>query len=574
MIYNRRSLLTLLLAASLLPAPAQKHARTKKTTAVETPVYKQASRPIEERIADLIGRMTVEEKIAQLRCPLGWEMYDKTSQKSVQPSEKFKKMMDKAPIGSYWAVLRADPWTQKTLETGLYPELAAKAINSLQKYAVEKTRLGIPILFAEETPHGHMAIGTTVYPTGLCCASTWNPDLMRRMGEAMGTEVRSQGGNVGYGPVLDVARDPRWSRMEEGFGEDPWLASILGPAIVQGMQGKADDGRHVYSTLKHLAAYGVPEAGHNGGNVFAGERLMRSQLLLPFERTVKEGAATVITSYNHVDGVPCTSNRYLLTDILRGEWGFKGFTYSDLYSIETIATIGAAKDNADAAARSLKAGLDMDLGGDAYGNNLKKQLEDGNVSMNDIDRAVANVLRLKFEQGLFENPYVDPKMARQTCRSAEHQAIAEEVAAEGIVLLKNDGALPLSRSIRRIAVIGPNADTPYNQLGDYTAPQPREAIHTVLDGVKAAVGDKTEVVYAKGCAVRDTTTADIPAAVRAAEGADAVVLVVGGSSARDFRTKYIATGAAIASKEVLDMDCGEGFRPFYSQSARQARGAD
>ncbi len=559
MIYNRRSLLTLLLAASLLPAPAQKHARTKKTTAVETPVYKQASRPIEERIADLIGRMTVEEKIAQLRCPLGWEMYDKTSQKSVQPSEKFKKMMDKAPIGSYWAVLRADPWTQKTLETGLYPELAAKAINSLQKYAVEKTRLGIPILFAEETPHGHMAIGTTVYPTGLCCASTWNPDLMRRMGEAMGTEVRSQGGNVGYGPVLDVARDPRWSRMEEGFGEDPWLASILGPAIVQGMQGKADDGRHVYSTLKHLAAYGVPEAGHNGGNVFAGERLMRSQLLLPFERTVKEGAATVMTSYNHVDGVPCTSNRYLLTDILRGEWGFKGFTYSDLYSIETIATIGAAKDNADAAARSLKAGLDMDLGGDAYGNNLKKLLEDGNVSMNDIDRAVANVLRLKFEQGLFENPYVDPKMARQTCRSAEHQAIAEEVAAEGIVLLKNDGALPLSRSIRRIAVIGPNADTPYNQLGDYTAPQPREAIHTVLDGVKAAVGDKTEVVYAKGCAVRDTTTADIPAAVRAAEGADAVVLVVGGSSARDFRTKYIATGAAIASKEVLDMDCGEGF---------------
>ena len=559
MIYNRRSLLTLLLAASLLPAPAQKQARTKKTTAVETPVYKQASRPIEERIADLIGRMTVEEKIAQLRCPLGWEMYDKTSQKSVQPSEKFKKMMDKAPIGSYWAVLRADPWTQKTLETGLYPELAAKAINSLQKYAVEKTRLGIPILFAEETPHGHMAIGTTVYPTGLCCASTWNPDLMRRMGEAMGTEVRSQGGNVGYGPVLDVARDPRWSRMEEGFGEDPWLASILGPAIVQGMQGKADDGRHVYSTLKHLAAYGVPEAGHNGGNVFAGERLMRSQLLLPFERTVKEGAATVMTSYNHVDGVPCTSNRYLLTDILRGEWGFKGFTYSDLYSIETIATIGAAKDNADAAARSLKAGLDMDLGGDAYGNNLKKLLEDGNVSMNDIDRAVANVLRLKFEQGLFENPYVDPKMARQKCRSAEHQAIAEEVAAEGIVLLKNDGALPLSRSIRRIAVIGPNADTPYNQLGDYTAPQPREAIHTVLDGVKAAVGDKTEVVYAKGCAVRDTTTADIPAAVRAAEGADAVVLVVGGSSARDFRTKYIATGAAIASKEVLDMDCGEGF---------------
>lgn len=560
MIHNRRSLLLLLLAASLMPAPAQKkHAAANKQTAVETPVYKQASRPIEERVADLLQRMTVEEKIAQLRCPLGWEMYNKTGQKSVEPSEKFRKMMDEAPIGSYWAVLRADPWTQKTLETGLYPELAAKALNSLQRYAVEKTRLGIPILFAEETPHGHMAIGTTVYPTGLSCASTWNPQLLQRMGDAMGTEVRSQGGNVGYGPVLDVAREPRWSRMEEGFGEDPWLAGTLGSAIVQGMQGDAADGRHVFSTLKHLAAYGVPEGGHNGGGVYAGERLLRSQLLLPFEKAVKSGAATVMTSYNQVDGVPCTSNPYILTDILRGEWGFNGFTYSDLYSIETIASSGAARDNAEGAALALKAGLDMDLGGDAFGNNLKSELQKGNISQADLDRAVANVLRLKFRQGLFENPYADPKTARLTCRSDEHRAIAAEVAAEGTVLLKNDGALPLSRSLSRIAVIGPNADTPYNQLGDYTAPQAREAIHTVLDGIKAAAGKSTEVVYAKGCAVRDTTTADIPAAVKAAEGSDAVVLVVGGSSARDFRTKYIATGAAVASNEVLDMDCGEGF---------------
>ena len=266
-----------------------------------------------------------------------------------------------------------------------------------------------------------------------------------------------------------------------------------------------------------------------------------------------------MTSYNQVDGVPCTSNKRLLTDMLRGEWGFDGFVYSDLYSIEVIQSLGAARDTAQAASLALKAGLDMDLGGDAYGKHLKNELDKGAISMADIDRAVANVLRLKFRQGLFENPYVDPKHAKTTCRSAEHMAIAEQVAEEGTVLLKNDGVLPLSRSLGRIAVIGPNADTPYNQLGDYTAPQAREAIHTVLDGVKAAAGDKTEVVYAKGCAVRDTTTADIPAAVRAAESADAVVLVVGGSSARDFRTKYIATGAAIASKEVLDMDCGEGF---------------
>lgn len=559
MIHKNISILALLLATTLVPVSAQSHKRSSKKTMVETPVYKQASRPVEERVADLLSHMTVEEKIAQLRCPLGWQMYNKTSQKTVEPSQLFRDMMDKAPIGSYWAVLRADPWTQKTLETGLYPELAAKAINSLQRYAVEKTRLGIPIFFAEETPHGHMAIGTTVYPTGLCCASTWNPDLMYRMGDAMGKEVRSQGGNVGYGPVLDVAREPRWSRMEEGFGEDPWLASVLGPAVVRGLQGDTADGSHVYCTPKHLAAYGVPEGGHNGGGVFVGERMLRSQLLLPFEKAVKNGAATVMTSYNQVDGVPCTSNKRLLTDMLRGEWGFDGFVYSDLYSIEVIQSLGAARDTAQAASLALKAGLDMDLGGDAYGKHLKNELDKGAISMADIDRAVANVLRLKFRQGLFENPYVDPKRAKTTCRSAEHMAIAEQVAEEGTVLLKNDGVLPLSRSLGRIAVIGPNADTPYNQLGDYTAPQAREAIHTVLDGVKAAAGDKTEVVYAKGCAVRDTITADIPAAVRAAESADAVVLVVGGSSARDFRTKYIATGAAIASKEVLDMDCGEGF---------------
>ncbi len=555
-------ILAVMLAATLTAAPAQAkdNKKKEKAAAAATPVYRQASRPVEERVADLLSRMTVEEKIAQLCCPLGWEMYNKTGDKTVEPSEKFVKLMAEAPVGSLWAVLRADPWTRKTLETGLYPELAAKALNALQKYAVEKTRLGIPIFFAEETPHGHMAIGTTVYPTGLCCASTWNPALMQAMGDAMGTEVRSQGGNVGYGPVLDVAREPRWSRMEEGYGEDPWLAAVLGTSVVQGMQGCVNDGRHVFSTLKHLAAYGVPEGGHNGGMVRVGERTLRSELLLPFEYAVKGGAATVMTSYNHVDGVPCTSNRRLLTDILRGEWGFKGFTYSDLYSIEMIAQLGAAKDTADAASLALAAGLDMDLGGDAYGKNLKNKFDQGAVSLSDIDGAVANVLRMKFRQGLFENPYVDPKTAKITCRSEAHRAIAEKVAEEGTVLLKNDnGVLPLPKTLRRIAVIGPNADTPYNQLGDYTAPQAREAIVTVCDGIKAAVGKQTEVVYAKGCAVRDTATADIQSAVRAAETADAVVLVVGGSSARDFRTKYISTGAAIASKEVLDMDCGEGF---------------
>ena len=546
-----------------MPLMAQKKATAKvarKQTAL--PVYKQATQPTEARVADLISRMTVEEKVGQLICPLGWEMYTKTGKNSVEPSALFKQKMNEVPIGSFWAVLRADPWTQKTLETGLNPELSAKAINALQRYAVEQTRLGIPILFAEECPHGHMAIGTTVFPTSLTAASTWNPSLLYDMGSAIGLEAAAQGSNIGYGPVLDVAREPRWSRMEETFGEDPWLTSVLGTAVVRGMQGDdTADKQHVICTLKHLAAYGVPEGGHNGGPVYAGERLLRSQLLLPFEKAVKAGAGTVMTSYNSIDGIPCTSNRHLLTDMLRGEWGFNGFVYSDLLSVDGIAGMGAAANNKEAAVLALKAGLDMDLGGGAFGKNLKKALDEGLITMADLDRAVSNVLAMKFRLGLFDNPYVQPKRAREVCRSTEHKKLAQKVAEEGTVLLKNDGILPLSRTMKRIAVIGPNADMPYNQLGDYTAPQPREEISTVLDGIRSVAGSNVEVVYERGCAIRDTTSADIPAAVRAAEGADAVVLVVGGSSARDFKTKYIATGAATVdeSKTLSDMECGEGF---------------
>ncbi len=526
-------------------------------------LYKQAAVPIEYRVKDLLGRMTIEEKVGQLCCPLGWEMYTKTGKNEVTVSELYKKKMAEAPVGSFWAVLRADPWTQKTLETGLGPELSAKALNALQKYAVEETRLGIPVLFAEECPHGHMAIGTTVFPTALSAASTWNEGLMLKMGEAIALEARLQGANIGYGPVLDIAREPRWSRMEETFGEDPVLTTIMGVAMMKGMQGKVqNDGKHLYATLKHFAAYGVPESGHNGSRANCGMRQLLSEYLPPFRKAVEEGAGTLMTSYNAIDGVPCTANKELLTDVLRNQWGFKGFVYSDLISIEGIVGMRAAKDNKEAAVKALKAGLDMDLGGNAFGKNLKKAYEEGLITMADLDRAVGNVLRLKFQMGLFENPYVSPELAKKLVHSKEHKELARQVAREGVVLLKNEGVLPLSKHIGHLAVIGPNADEMYNQLGDYTAPQVREEVATVLDGIRAAVSESTRVTYVKGCAVRDTTATDIPAAVAAAQKADAVVLVVGGSSARDFKTKYISTGAATVSedaKTLPDMDCGEGF---------------
>lgn len=527
----------------------------------QQPLYKQADAPIEDRVNDLIGRMTIEEKIGQLSCPFGWEMYDKHADGTVGTSQKYREMMDTMPVGSLWGVLRADPWTRKTLETGLNPALAAEATNALQRYAVDSTRLGIPLLLAEECPHGHMAIGATVFPTSLGQASTWNPELIRRMGEAIGLEARVQGGNIGYGPVMDIARDPRWSRMEESYGEDPVLSGEIGVAMMQGMQGDdAADGKHVFSTLKHFAAYGVPEAGHNGGRANTGMRQLLSEYLPQFKKAVEGGATSIMTSYNSIDGVPCTANKQLLTDVLRDDWGFDGMIYSDLFSIEGIAQMRAAANRKESAVKALKAGLDMDLGGQAFSGELKQALDEGLITEADIDRAVANVLRLKFKQGLFENPYSDPQTAAASVRSQAHRDIAREVATQGTVLLANDGVLPLAPGVKRVAVIGPNADVPYNQLGDYTAPQAREEMVTVLDGMRNAMPG-AQIEYVKGCAIRDTEGTDIPAAVRAARNADVAVVVVGGSSARDFKTKYIDTGAATAEEGagVSDMDCGEGF---------------
>ena len=530
----------------------------------QKPLYKNASAPVENRINDLIERMTVEEKVGQLCCPLGWEMYTKTA-KGVVPSELYKTRMKQMPLGSFWAVLRADPWTQKTLETGLNPELAAKALNALQKVAVEQTRLGIPVLFAEECPHGHMAIGTTVFPTSLGQAATWNERLLHQVGEVIALEARSQGANIGYGPVLDIAREPRWSRMEETFGEDPVLTSTLGVAFMKGMQGEqANDGKHLFSTLKHFTAYGIPEGGHNGERSNVGTRQLFSEYMAPFKKAIEAGAETIMTSYNSIDGVPCTSNRFLIDSIARKTWGFKGFFYSDLGSVEGVSqahhVAGSVKEGASLA---LKAGVDMDLGGNAYGQNLAQALNEGLISMTDLNKAVANVLRLKFRMGLFENPYVSPEVAKKIVRQSSHKALAREAARQSIVLLKNDGVLPLNKEIKRLAVIGPNADMMYNQLGDYTAPQERQEVVTVLDGIRKAVSSSTVVTYVKGCAVRDTTMSDIPAAVEVAMASDAVVLVLGGSSARDFKTKYIDTGAATVSTEanqvLPDMDCGEGY---------------
>ena len=517
----------------------------------KTPVYKDASRPAEERADDLIQRMTVDEKLGQLLCPLGWPMYEKVSADSVTISDKYRDFIQNQHGGMLWAVFRADPWTRKTLENGLDPTLAAKAYNALQRYAMDSTRLGIPVILAEEAPHGHMAIGTTVFPTSIGLASTWDTELVEKVGETIGTELQAQGATIGYGPVIDLSREPRWSRVEETYGEDVHLTSEMASAMVRGTSSKG-----VISTLKHFVAYGVPEGGHNGNPSIIGQRDLKENVLPTFKAAIDAGALSVMTSYNSLDGIPTTCNKELLTGVLHDEWNFKGFVVSDLESIDGIARdhrVAASKQ--EAGELSLEAGVDVDLGANCF-SLLRESVEKGRVSMKTLDQAVKRVLLRKFEAGLFDNPYVDESAAAGLVRTPEHVEVAAQAAREGVVLLKNDGILPLSKGAR-IALIGPNADNQYNQLGDYTAPQAEDHVVTMLEGLQAKGAD---VRYVKGCAVRDTRDNQIAQAVIATMLSDVAVIVVGGSSARDFKTKYIDTGAAVVDeKSVSDMEAGEGF---------------
>lgn len=535
------------------------------------PAYKDPSFSIDVRLSDLLSRMTLKEKVGQLLCPLGWEMYE-IHGNEVCPSGKFKQLIKERNVGMLWATYRADPWTKKTLANGLNPEMAAKAGNALQKYVMENTRLGIPMFLAEEAPHGHMAIGATVFPTGIGMAATWSPELVKEVGQVIAKEIRSQGGHISYGPVLDLTRDPRWSRVEETFGEDPVLSGTLGASMVDGLGGGNLSQKYAtIATLKHFLAYAVPEGGQNGNYASVGIRDLHQNFLPPFRKAIDAGALSVMTSYNSIDGIPCTSNHYLLTQLLRNEWKFRGFVVSDLYSIEGIHEshfVAPTKENA--AIQSVMAGVDVDLGGDAY-TNLCHAVQSGQMDKAVIDTAVCRVLRMKFEMGLFEHPYVDPKIAAKTVRRKEHIELARKIAQSSITLLKNENSiLPLSKMINKVAVIGPNADNRYNMLGDYTAPQEDSNVKTVLDGIITKLSP-SRVEYVRGCAIRDTTVNEIEQAIEAARRSEVVIVVVGGSSARDFKTSYKETGAAVAEEgSVSDMECGEGFdRASLSLLGRQ-----
>lgn len=555
--------LSLLTAWAVMPSGvASVQAGTATAVSGNLPRYKDKQLPFDQRVADLLARMTLEEKVGQLLNVLGWEMYEKTGDR-IGPSGSFKRLLKERQVGSLYGVLRADPWTRVTLKTGLSPRQSAEAINALQRYTIENTRLGIPLLIAEECTHGHMAIGATVFSTAIGQASTFNPDLIRKMGSAIAHETRTAGGNVAYGPILDLAREPRWSRVEETYGEDPVLCGQMGVAMVEGFQAAGlNTPGAVLATLKHFAAYGQPEGGHNGGPVHVGQRELHSMLLPPFKAAVQAGAGSVMSSYNEIDGVPCTADKSLLTTVLRDQWKFRGFVVSDLDGIPALAQAHhTAATTTHAAGLAVNAGVDADLGGSAY-TKLLEAIEEGLVSQETLDRAVSRVLLAKFKLGLFENPYSEPARAERVVGSSEHRQLAREVARQSIILLKNaDGLLPLDKNVPAVAVIGPNANNVYNQLGDYTAPQADGAVVTVLEGIRKKVSSQTTVRFAKGCAIRGSSKDGFAEALDAVQQSSVAIVVLGGSSARDFGTQFENTGAARPPIDAdgSDMESGEGF---------------
>lgn len=505
----------------------------------DAPAYRNARLPMEQRVEDLLSRMTLDEKVTQLQG---------TWQNRAFVSDASHMIVDDkgAFVPEHAAVQWKDGLGEMSRPSERRgPREMAEFTNTAQKWLKEHTRLGIPIIFHEECLHGHAGPKGTSYPQAIALASTWDPGLVHGIFSATAAEVRSRGAQQCLAPVLDLARDPRWGRTEETYGEDPYLVSRMGVAAIEGFQGSGPgiDKSHVFATAKHFAVHGQPEGGTNVAPGNYSERVVREYFLKPFEAAVQQASVqTVMASYNEIDGIPSHSNTHLLTEILRQEWGFGGMVVSDYFGIDELRRLHHIVGNKEDAAKiALEAGVDIELpAGDAY-NSLATQVKAGRIAEAAVDRAVARVLRAKFLAGLFEDPYVDPALAERITNSPEHRQLALRAAREAIILLKNQsGLLPLDRArYKRIAVIGPNAAEVH--LGGYSD-NPGRGV-SVLQGIKDKVGSQGEVLYALGCKITETVpdwNADkvvlgdpalnaqrIQEAAKVAQRADIAILVLG-----------------------------------------------
>ncbi|HWD25907.1 MAG TPA: glycoside hydrolase family 3 N-terminal domain-containing protein [Rhizomicrobium sp.] len=526
------------LAISDAAPKAHKVAPAAAPAANAAPLYKDPNAPIPARVEDLLKRMTLEEKVAQIDTV--WNNKDTIF--DADGNFDAAKASAQHPDGIGQIARPGD--LEGTKRTGIArgTRETTALIDAIQHWAVEKTRLGIPVWFHDEGLHGAVVVNGTSFPQAIALASTFDPDLVRRVNAVTGRELAARGVQEALSPVVDVARDPRWGRIEETFGEDPYLCGEMGVAAVEGLQGDAlplAPGK-VFATLKHMTGHGQPESGTNVGPAPFGERTIREFFLPPFEEVVhRTNVRAVMASYNEVDGVPSHVNTWLLGTVLRGEWGYKGAVVSDYFAIEQLTDIHhVVPDHAAGAVRALRAGVDVDNPNGASFGTLVASVKAGKVSEKEIDTAVRRFLTVKFQAGLFEHPFHDVDAADALTGNADADALATEAARRAAVLLKNDGTLPLSKSVKTLAVIGPNAASIH--LGGYSS-VPRHTV-TVLDGIKAKLGPAANIVTAEGVKITesndwnqdDVKLADpaenrkrIAQAVDVAKKADTIVLVLG-----------------------------------------------
>lgn len=529
-----------LLASGTLPYASARASGLLLPAPPERPHYRDASLPVETRVADLLARMTLEEKIAQTLTV--WRDKEKITAEDGAFSPEKAAVEIPNGIGG---IARPSELRDQPKRIRLGPRQNAAFVNAVQKWLVENTRLGIPALTHEEALHGLAAPRGTHFPSPIALASAWDPALVERVMSVAALEARARGTIQVLSPVLDLARDPRWGRTEETYGEDPYLVSRLGVAAIRGYQGErqalASD--KVFATAKHFAGHGPNEGGINTAPASFGERVLREQYLLPFEAAVVEaGVMNVMPSYNELDGVPSHKNRWLLERLLRREWGFRGLVVSDYFAIEQMESRhGVAADLADAARQALEAGVDMELPDPKAYATLADLVRSGRISEAALDRCVARVLRAKFLAGLFEDPYADPERAERVSNAPEHQALALDAARRSLVLLQNEkGLLPLDRkSLETIAVIGPNAKGV--RLGGYSSDPGRGV--DILQGIREKAGAGIRVLYAEGVRITEHEPdwdADkvvfgdpvknrrrIEEAVAAARRADVAIVVIG-----------------------------------------------
>jgi len=411
---------------------------------------------LENRVRDLVKKMSIEEKVAQLGSIPASELLE-----DGRFSREKASMLIGKGIGQITRLAGSR-------ESPRDPTKIAMVANEIQRFLIEETRLGIPAIIHEECLSGLMAYGATTFPQAIGLASTWDPELVQSVASVIRRQMRAIGAHQGLAPVLDVARDPRWGRTEETLGEDQYLVASIGVAYIKGLQGD-DLSFGVVATPKHFAAHGFPEGGRNCAPVHVSPRELLEVFLFPFEAAIREAEAySLMNAYHDIDGVPCAASRELLTEILRFRWGFKGYVVSDYGAIEMLKTFHhVAADEMEAAVQALEAGIDIELPRiKCYGEPLLKAVKEGIISETIIDEAVSRVLRVKFLLGLFTNPYVKVEEAARAFDTPEDRALALRAARESIILLKNDGVLPLKKDLKSIAVIGPNADTTRGLLGD------------------------------------------------------------------------------------------------------------